>query len=139
MADPYRLERFVSSQDLIYESVVSELRKARKTGHWMWFIFPQMAGLGRSAESRQFAISSLPEAHAYLQHPILGPRLTECARILTGVRGKSAQEIFGPLDAKKLRSSMTLFMIAAPGEPIFMEVLEKYFNGSPDQATIDLI
>jgi uncharacterized protein (DUF1810 family) len=139
MEDPYRLERFVSAQDPIYADVVSELRSGQKAGHWMWFIFPQAAGLGRTPASMKFAISSLPEAQAYLRDPILGSRLTECARILTGIKGKSAAEIFGSLDAMKLRSSMTLFMIAAPDEAVFTEVLEKYFNGSPDQKTIGLL
>ena len=139
MEDPYRLERFVSAQDPFYEAAVSELRRGQKVGHWMWFIFPQVSGLGRTAISRQYAISSLPEARAYRRHPVLGPRLTECARILTEIKGKSAREIFGPLDAMKLRSSMTLFMLAVPDEPIFAEVLKKYFDGSPDEKTVSLL
>ena len=139
MEDPYRLERFVSAQDPVYEAAVSELRRGQKVGHWMWFIFPQVSGLGRTATSRQYAISSLPEARAYRRHPVLGPRLTECARILTEIKGKSAREIFGPLDAMKLRSSMTLFMLAVPDEPIFAEVLKKYFDGSPDEKTVSLL
>lgn len=139
MEDSYQLERFVSAQDPFYEAVVSELRRGQKVGHWMWFIFPQVSGLGRTATSRQYAISSLPEAQAYRRHPILGPRLTECARILGEIKGKSAREIFGSLDAMKLRSSMTLFMLAAPDEPLFTEVLKKYFDGSPDEKTISLL
>jgi uncharacterized protein (DUF1810 family) len=139
MDDPYRLERFVAAQEPIYETVISELSAGRKAGHWMWFIFPQAAGLGRTSTSREFSISSLPEAQAYLRHPVLGPRLIECARILTEVEGKSAEAIFGSLDAMKLRSSMTLFMTAAPDEPIFADVLTKYFDGSPDQRTIELL
>jgi uncharacterized protein (DUF1810 family) len=139
MEDPYRLERFVTAQEQHYRAAVSELRTGQKTGHWMWFIFPQAAGLGRTSTSRQFAISSLSEAQAYLRHPVLGSRLIECARILTGITGKSATEIFGSLDAMKLRSSMTLFMMAAPDEPVFAEVLAKYFDGAPDQRTIALM
>jgi uncharacterized protein (DUF1810 family) len=138
MTDPYRLSRFVDAQDGngIYGQAVSELRAGQKVGHWMWFVFPQIAGLGHSAMSRNFAISSLAEAEAYLQHPVLGPRLTECAHILIGIHGKSATEILGGIDAMKLQSAMTLFMKAAPDEPIFREVLERYYNGAPDQETI---
>jgi uncharacterized protein (DUF1810 family) len=107
MEDPYQLKRFVDAQDLTgtYETVVSELRTGRKVGHWMWFIFPQVAGLGRSYMSRQFGISSVAEAQAYLQHPVLGPRLMECTRILIEIKGESATGIFGTIDAMKLRSS----------------------------------
>jgi uncharacterized protein (DUF1810 family) len=136
MEDPYQLERFVAAQDLNYEKAVSELRTGRKIGHWMWFVFPQVTGLGHSLTSRKFAISSLAEAQAYLRHPLLGPRLIKCTQILIGIKGKSATEIFGSTDAMKLRSSMTLFMTAAPDEPVFREVLVKYFLGSPDQSTI---
>ena len=139
MEDPYRLERFVTAQDPSYEAAVSELRTGRKVGHWMWFIFPQFRGLGRTSTAREFAISSLPEAQAYLRHPVLGPRLIRCAQTLTGIEGKSADEIFGSLDAMKLRSSMTLFMIAAPDQLVFAEVLAKYFHGSPDKRTIALL
>jgi uncharacterized protein (DUF1810 family) len=136
--DPYQLERFVDAQDFneTYERAVSELRKGRKIGHWMWFIFPQIEGLSRSSMSRSFAISSLAEAQAYLRHPILGPRLIRCSEILIKINGKSAIDIFGPTDAMKLRSSMTLFMNAAPDQPMFKEVLAKYFHGSPDHSTI---
>lgn len=139
MTSQYQLERFIDAQDGngTYEQAVSELRSGRKVGHWMWFIFPQIAGLGHSSMSRKFAISSLAEAQAYLRHPILGPRLTKCAQLVAGINGKSATEIFGSIDALKLRSSMTLFMSAAPDEPVFQTVLDKYFNGSPDGATID--
>ena len=138
MADPYRLKRFVDAQDVdgTYESAVAELRAGRKVSHWMWFIFPQVEGLGRSAMAREFGISSIAEAHAYLQHRLLGARLRECARILLGAEGKSAADILGHVDAAKLRSSMTLFMTAGPDEPIFREVLDKYFHGSADQETI---
>jgi uncharacterized protein (DUF1810 family) len=139
MTDIYRLDRFVEAQDFngTYEQVVSELRAGRKVGHWIWFIFPQIAGLGHSPMSQRFAVSSLAEAKAYLRHPILGPRLTGCAQIVMGINGKSATEIFGGIDAMKLRSSMTLFMSAAPDEPLFRAVLDKYFNGSPDKGTTE--
>jgi uncharacterized protein (DUF1810 family) len=144
MGDQYRLERFVDAQDKhykddisYYETAVSELRTGRKIGHWMWFVFPQVKGLGYSSTSQIFAISSLTEAQAYLRHPPLGARLIKCAQILIDINGKSATEIFGSTDAMKLRSSMTLFMTAAPDEPVFREVLVKYFHGSPDQNTID--
>jgi uncharacterized protein (DUF1810 family) len=138
MEDSYRLQRFVDAQNLTstYETAVSELRTGQKVGHWMWFIFPQVTGLGHSSMSREFGISSIAEAHAYLRHPVLGPRLLECARILMGIEGKSGTDILGTIDAKKLRSSMTLFMTAEPEEPVFREVLAKYFHGSADQETI---
>ncbi len=138
MEDPYHLMRFVDAQDLAntYEEAVSELRAGRKVGHWMWFIFPQVAGLGYSPMSRKFGISSMDEARAYLRHPVLSARLIECARILIAIEGKSAVNIFGTIDATKLRSSMTLFMTAGPDKPVFREVLDKYFKGSVDQETI---
>jgi uncharacterized protein (DUF1810 family) len=138
MEDPYRLARFVVAQDDgSYRDAVAELRAGRKTSHWMWFIFPQVAGLGRTATAQQFAISSLDEAQAYLRHPVIGPRLRECAQILAGLDGQSADQILGSVDAMKLRSSMTLFMTAAPDEPVFREVLDKYFGGAADQLTLD--
>jgi uncharacterized protein (DUF1810 family) len=135
--DPYDLQRFVAAQDAggTYERAVAELRAGRKTSHWIWFVFPQIAGLGYSPTSRRYAITSLEEARAYLAHPVLGPRLVECARILTGVPGRTAEQIFGEVDALKLRSSMTLFMRAAPGEAVFRQVLDWYFGGVPDSAT----
>ena len=134
----FSLERFVRAQDEggTYQRAAAELRAGRKTGHWMWFIFPQIAGLGFSAMSQRYAISGLPEARAYLSHPVLGPRLTECARIVAGTEGGTAEDIFGGIDAVKLRSSMTLFMAAAPDEPVFGEVLTKYFGAVPDEATL---
>ncbi|MBV9452243.1 MAG: DUF1810 domain-containing protein [Streptosporangiaceae bacterium] len=137
MPDPYDLQRFVSAQDAdgTYDQAVSELRAGRKTSHWMWFVFPQIVGLGNSPTSRTYAISSLEEAEAYLAHPVLGPRLIECASILTGLRGRTAEQIFGGVDALKLRSSVTLFMHAAPSEPVFRHVLDHYFDGVPDPAT----
>ncbi len=135
--DPYDLQRFVAAQDAggTYARAVAELRRGRKTSHWMWFIFPQIAGLGVSPTSRAYAITSLDEARAYLAHPVLGPRLTESAAILADQAGRSAEQIFGDLDAQKLRSSITLFMRAAPGEPVFRQVLDQYFGGIPDPAT----
>ncbi len=135
--DPGDLERFVLAQDAggTYADAVAELRAGRKLGHWMWFVFPQIAGLGLSQMSRRYAIASLDEAHQYLAHPILGERLGECAGILTELNGKNAQEIFGAVDAMKLRSSMTLFARAAPESPLFRAVLEQYFGGVADEAT----
>jgi uncharacterized protein (DUF1810 family) len=139
--DPFDLGRFVTAQDTggRYDRAIAELRRGLKTSHWMWFVFPQIAGLGQSPTSRKFGISSLQEAGAYLRHPVLGPRLTECARILTQVHGRSAEQIFGGLDAQKLHSSMTLFWRAAPGEPLFGQVISQYFGGVPDSATGQLL
>ncbi len=137
MNDSARLRRFEIAQEHggIYATAVSELRAGRKVSHWMWFIFPQISGLGRSATSQAYAIASLAEAEAYLQHPVLGPRLIECTRILAELHGRSAQEIFGVTDAIKLRSSMTLFARATPGDSTFQRVLNDYFDGVPDPAT----
>ncbi len=130
------LERFVSAQDSggTYQRAVAELRRGRKTSHWMWFIFPQIAGLGRSATAQTYAISNLAEAQAYLAHPVLGPRLVECTEILASHRGLSAEQIFGGIDAIKLRSSMTLFARADPDQAIFSQVIDQYFAG-PDPET----
>lgn len=135
--DPYDLQRFVAAQDAggMYERAAAELRGGRKTSHWMWFVFPQIAGLGYSPAARTYAITSLEEARAYLAHPVLGPRLIECAGILTRVPDRTAEQIFGEVDAMKLRSCVTLFMHAAPGEPVFRQVLDRYFDGVPDSAT----
>jgi uncharacterized protein (DUF1810 family) len=135
--EQYDLQRFVTAQDAggTYERAVAELRHGRKTRHWMWFVFPQIAGLGQSPTSRTYAISSLTEARQYLAHPLLGPRLLECAAIVAGLSGRTAAQIFGGIDAQKLRSSMTLFMRAAPAEPVFRQVLDQYFGGTPDAAT----
>jgi uncharacterized protein (DUF1810 family) len=130
------LERFVEAQQGVYEGVLAELRRGHKTGHWMWFIFPQVAGLGHSEMSRRYAIVSLDEARAYLAHPILGPRLRECAGLLlTASPNLTAAAILGPIDAVKLRSSMTLFHRAAPEDPVFIDVLERFYGGVPDPAT----
>jgi uncharacterized protein (DUF1810 family) len=135
--DPYDLQRFVAAQDAggIYQHATAELRAGRKTSHWMWFVFPQIAGLGYSPVSRTYAITSLAEARAYLAHPVLGARLAECAAILAGLPDRTAEHIFGEVDALKLRSCMTLFIRAAPGEPVFRLVLDRYFGGVPDSAT----
>jgi uncharacterized protein (DUF1810 family) len=138
MDDPYRLARFVEAQDSggTFQRAVAELRAGRKVSHWMWFVFPQIEGLGFSATSQRYAISSLAEARAYLNHPVLGTRLIECATILAATDGMSAAEILGSVDAMKLRSSMTLFAAAAHDQPAFSAVLTRYFGGSPDVATL---
>ena len=140
LSDPYRLERFVAAQDQggTYDRAVAELRAGAKVSHWMWFVFPQIAGLGLSSIAREFAVSSTDEARAYLAHPVLGPRLRECARIVVGTEGRSAERIFGPVDAMKLRSSMTLFAAVdeQPDENVFRTVLAKYYDGVADEATV---
>ena len=152
MTASYRLERFITRQDEggTYEQALAELRAGAKRGHWMWFVFPQIEGLGTSAMAREYAISGLAEARAYLDHPVLGPRLRECAATVAAVEGKTAREIFGSVDAMKLRSSMTLFEAAAlesaalessapageaEAQP-FAEVLTRYFDGQRDEATL---
>ena len=135
------LGRFVRAQDEggTYAAALAELRRGRKVSHWMWFVFPQLAGLGRSSTARYFAIGSLGEAEAYLAHPVLGPRLVEASRAVAGLTGVTAEDVFGGVDALKLRSSMTLFAHAAPAEPVFTAVLERYFDGRPDPATVALL
>jgi uncharacterized protein (DUF1810 family) len=139
--DAYDLERFVAAQNAggTYEKALAELRRGRKTSHWMWYIFPQIAGLGHSPTSRAFAIRSLDEAKAYLRHPLLGPRLIESAGIVADAPSRTADQVFGDVDAQKLRSSMTLFVRAAPAEPAFTRVLQKFFGGLPDSATDRLL
>jgi uncharacterized protein (DUF1810 family) len=137
--DPFHLGRFVQAQDRIYEQVLAELRRGRKETHWLWFIFPQIAGLGHSSTARTYAIKSLPEARLYLEHPLLGKRLVECAQILLQLEARSASEIFGFPDDLKLCSCMTLFaQVTGPGS-IFTQVLEKFFHGKPDAMTLDLL
>jgi uncharacterized protein (DUF1810 family) len=137
MTDPFDLARFVTAQDRggTYDRVVGELRNGRKTSHWMWYVFPQIAGLGYSAMSQLYAISSLAEAQAYLRHPTLGPRLLECAEIVAATEGADAEDIFGSIDAAKLKSSMTLFERATPAETIFRQVLDRFFGGESDRET----
>jgi len=136
VSDPFDLQRFVDAQDGgTYERALGELRNGSKRSHWMWFVFPQLAGLGRSETARFYAIADLAETRAYLAHPVLGPRLVECARTLTGLDGRDAVVVFGGIDAQKLHSSMTLFARAAPDEPAFAAVLEQYFGGAPDEGT----
>ncbi len=133
----FDLERFVSAQDEggTFVQAVAELRRGRKTSHWMWFVFPQISGLGQSPTSRHFAIRSLEEARAYLDHPVLGPRLLECAGIVASCQGVTAEQIFGSIDAVKLRSSMTLFHRAEPDQPVFTAVLDRFFGGEADPET----
>lgn len=133
--DKHDLERFVAAQENVYDRALDELRRGCKTSHWMWFVFPQIAGLGYSATSRRYAITSLDEARAYLHHPVLGPRLVKCARVVAETHGRTAEQIFGGIDSQKLQSSMTLFQRAAPDEPVFAEVLDRYFDGATDTAT----
>jgi len=140
----FKLDRFVTAQNVgdDYEQAAAELRRGRKTSHWMWYIFPQVEGLGHSAMSRRYAISSLAEAQAYLAHPVLGPRLTEVSRILLELETHSATTVFGSIDAQKLQSSMTLFNRAAEANSrsdqrsIFRQVLDDYFDGQTDSATL---
>jgi len=141
MDDPHNLERFVQAQDNggTYSQALAELRLGRKSGHWMWFIFPQIAGLGSSPTSVRYAINSLAEAQAYLKHDVLGPRLLEAAAAVNAHAGRPATDILGGIDARKLHSSMTLFLRAAPGETIFKAVLADFFEGQPDAATDSLL
>jgi uncharacterized protein (DUF1810 family) len=137
VSDPYALQRFTDAQDRdgIYDQAVRELRAGGKHSHWMWFVFPQVAGLGSSPMAQHYAIAGLAEARAYLAHPVLFRRLLECARTLTELDTTDPVAVLGPVDAQKLRSSMTLFAAAAPEEPVFRAVLDQYFDGAPDEAT----
>jgi uncharacterized protein (DUF1810 family) len=136
MDDPYELSRFVEAQAGAYDRALAELRAGSKRSHWMWFVFPQIAGLGRSPAAQRFAIASLDEARAYLQHPVLGPRLLECADALLADTEHTAAGIFGDVDAMKLRSSMTLFAHAEPAERRFARVLDRFFGGAEDAETV---
>ena len=136
MSDTYDLQRFVDAQNPVYDKICAELRDGQKKSHWMWFVFPQIEGLGSSPMARKFAISSLAEAAAYLEHPVLGPRLTECTRLVNLVEGRSIEQIFGRPDDLKFRSSMTLFAHATPDNPVFIDALQKYFSGEFDPATL---
>jgi uncharacterized protein (DUF1810 family) len=135
--DDFDLQRFVEAQAPVFGAVRSELSAGRKRSHWMWFIFPQIAGLGFSAMAERYAISGLDEARAYLAHPLLGPRLRECCALVLIADAATAHAIFGSPDDMKLRSSLTLFAQAAPDEPLFTNCLRKYYGGQPDQATLD--
>jgi uncharacterized protein (DUF1810 family) len=137
MNDPYDLQRFVDAQDPVFEQVRAELGAGHKRGHWMWFIFPQLRGLGHSQMATRFAISSRDEAEAYLNHPVLGPRLRECTRLVMLVQGRSINQIFGYPDDLKFRSSMTLFASTASDNQIFKDALQKGFAGEPDRLTIE--
>jgi len=136
MAEPYNLERFVAAQEGVHERALAELRAGEKRSHWMWFIFPQIAGLGFSPMAQRYAIGSLDEARAYLAHPVLGDRLRACTAAVNGVTGRSAHALFGSPDDVKFRSSMTLFTRAAPEEPLFAAAMARYFDGEPDPLTL---
>lgn len=139
VGDPFDLSRFTSAQESIYDSVLAELRNGRKRTHWMWYIFPQIDGLGHSATSKHYAIKSIEEARQYLNHPVLGQRLLECAEAVFTIEGRSISEIFGYPDDLKLKSSMTLFAyVAGPGS-VFAGILDKYFNGEQDALTLQLL
>jgi len=137
MTDAFHFTRFVDAQEPVFPEVLKELRAGRKTSHWMWFIFPQIEGLGHSSTARYFAIRSLDEAKAYLRHPVLGPRLRECARLVNAVEGRTASQIFGYPDDLKFRSSMTLFAQATDDNAEFVEAIRKYFSGEFDAATVE--
>lgn len=139
MSDAYNLHRFLNAQASIYHTVLAELRAGRKSSHWIWFIFPQITGLGHNAMAQQFAITSLDEAKAYLQHPVLGQRLRDCTQLVLNVERRSADEIFPYPDNLKFRSCMTLFMTATTDNTLFKAALLKYFDGKPDQMTLDIL
>jgi uncharacterized protein (DUF1810 family) len=137
MSEPFDLERFVAAQDPVYDTVLAELRSGRKRSHWMWFVFPQLAALGRSATAQHYGISGLAEGQAYLSHPVLGARLRECSRLVAAIDGRSAEEVFGFPDNLKLRSSMTLFAHCGEDRADFDAVLAKFYGGEEDPATVD--
>ena len=137
MNDAFELQRFVDAQAPVMDAVRRELRDGRKRSHWMWFVFPQLVGLGHSAMAHRYAVASLAEARAYLGHPLLGPRLVELTDLVNRVEGRSAREVFGSPDDLKFHSSMTLFALARPDEPAFREALDRYFGGVPDKGTLD--
>ena len=134
--DPFHLQRFVDAQAPVYSTVLAELRAGRKSSHWIWFIFPQIRGLGSSPTAREFSIGSLAEAQAYLEHPVLGARLRECTRLVNQIEGRTLSKIFGDPDDLKFRSSMTLFAHATGDNQIFLDALEKYCNGQFDPLTL---
>ena len=133
------MQKFIEAQEAIYPQVLSELEAGRKVSHWMWFIFPQIQGLGRSSTAQYYAIKDAEQAQAYLRHPVLGARLKECVEILLRLKGKTAIDIFGDIDAVKLRSSMTLFSVVAGQDSVFAKVLKKYFNAEPDALTLQIL
>jgi uncharacterized protein (DUF1810 family) len=137
--DPFNLSRFIEAQEGVYYSVLDELERGNKTGHWIWYIFPQIAGLGHSRMSRRYSISSIDEARAFAKHPILGPRLIECIELVTAVEGKSAEQIFGYIDALKFRSCVTLFDVASDDSRTFQQALDQYYDGVPDPMTIRVL
>ncbi|MFJ4143060.1 DUF1810 domain-containing protein [Pseudomonas sp. NPDC089734] len=137
MHDAYDLQRFVEAQQPLFQQALSELEAGKKRSHWMWFVFPQIKGLGRSSMAQRYAISGLAEAQAYLQHPLLGPRLLQCARAIAPQVQRSARQIFGSPDDLKLHSSMTLFTLAAPDQPVFRDVLDTFFDGEQDAMTLE--
>lgn len=139
MSDPFNLARFVEAQEGSYDKVVQELRRGRKSSHWIWYIFPQVAGLGFTATSRRFGIASLDEARAYLEHPLLGPRLIECIELMLSHADLGAGQILGGMDAVKFRSSLTLFHLADDSRPLFGEALDRFFGGDPDSLTLDAL
>ncbi len=136
MPDAFQLERFADAQRDIYDDVVAELRQGQKQSHWMWFVFPQIKGLGNSPTAEQYAIKSRAEAVAYLEHPVLGPRLRECTQLVIDTEGRTIGQIFGYPDDLKFRSSMTLFANVTPENELFLNALQKYFRGEMDQATL---
>jgi uncharacterized protein (DUF1810 family) len=137
--DPFDLQRFVSAQAGVYDQALAELKAGAKRSHWMWFVFPQLKGLGFSPTAQHYGIGSLAEASAYLDHPVLGPRLRDCTAAVKAVVGRTAHEIFGAPDDLKFRSSMTLFQAAAPADPLFAEAIARYFGGAPDPRTLALL
>ena len=139
MEDPHQLDRYVRAQEGVYPQALAELRAGRKRSHWMWFIFPQADGLGSSQTARFYAIRSLNEARAYLGHPVLGPRLAECADALLGTGGRNASEILGFPDDLKLRSSATLFAQVAGPDSVFRRILDRFFAGNPDTRTLEIL
>ena len=139
MSDPFDLQRFVAAQEPVMPAALAELRAGAKRSHWMWFVFPQLAGLGRSATAQRYAVSGLAEARAYMEHALLGPRLAECTGLVNAAEGRSAHQIFGSPDDMKFHSSVSLFARAWPAEPGFRLALERYFDGAADEATARLL
>lgn len=138
-SDPYNLKRFLGAQATIYEKVLAELKAGQKRSHWIWYIFPQYQGLGFSAMSQKYAIQSLDEARAYLNHPVLGDRLIECTTTVLGITGRSAYQIFGSPDDLKLRSCATLFAVVSPADSLFVQLLDRFYHGQRDPKTLQLL